>query len=450
MSIYTVAELVELFRQNLGYVIDGTITLLLYCFIVNKKDFVRANKLNSLVLIMSYAIVRHFIELMVVKGLGPLIAILLVAIILSWQLKVKFIHSLIANMMIIITFIFFDGFYFMIVPLITRSSFDVLTKALLLLVNHWTVSGMHCLLIMYLYKKGDFVYNLRLFEQKASYIVIGIANTLMMMFFYLITAFTSVLQDNFEVYQIVLLILIPVTLVLSILDYFQREKDFEKRYEYEKRAIYVMNMERLIEQLREHKHDTRNHLSAIYGMVTTEDFGDNEGEGLNSLKAYLKTLLNETHESGFEFKSSDPYVDGLLSIKSSQANHQGIHLNVDIGYNLSHFGFNSEQWIGIIGNLIDNSIDAFDGLEQSLKVIGVETKKLENKAVFTVFNNGPQIPKVLQANIFGKGVSTKGLSHRNRGYGLYIVQKTVLENRGIIRVESNDEWTKFIIEVDRI
>lgn len=453
MELNLMADMILQLRQNLGYLIDGTITLCLYCFLVNKRSYIANNRLMTIGLILSYGVVRFFVENHVVKGIGPLIAIVLISIILSRVIKVKMALSFIANMIVIITFIFFDGFYYMLVPLIENSHFSALVKALLLLANHWTVSGIHLLVIWFLYTKGDFVLKLRLFEQKASYILVGVANVMFMILFYLITAFTSLLQDNRVVYQFVLLILIPITVALSILDYFKREKDFKLRYEYEKRDMYVFNMERLIEQLREHRHDTQNHLSAIYGMVAGHEQSDDESfnrDNLKTLKNYLQKLLNDTDESGFKFKTSDSYVDGLLCIKGSEAENNNIHMNVDMKLPLSRFGFSSEQWISILGNLIDNSIDALKSSNQSLKVIGIESDKQDNKAILTVFNNGPEIDEKTKGSIFKRGFSTKGEEHKERGYGLYIVEKTVVDKNGSIEAVCSEEWTKFVIEVEAV
>ena len=92
----------------------------------------------------------------------------------------------------------------------------------------------------------------------------------------------------------------------------------------------------------------------------------------------------------------------------------------------------------MLGNLIDNAMDALEGRKGArLKIALSEDVR---SISFAISNNGPAIPKSTQGAIFEAGVSGKG---EGRGMGLYISRNTMRAAGGDLTVESDDKRTVF-------
>jgi len=132
----------------------------------------------------------------------------------------------------------------------------------------------------------------------------------------------------------------------------------------------------------------------------------------------------------------DVALTAFLSVKAAQARELGISFEVrqpapgdaPLANDLS------VDLITVIGNLVDNSIEAC-GVGDRVEV----TATLERGEVhITVDDSGPGVPDSLRASIFAEGMSTKSSAesegqHR-RGIGLALVRRIVERRRGSIEV----------------
>ena len=98
----------------------------------------------------------------------------------------------------------------------------------------------------------------------------------------------------------------------------------------------------------------------------------------------------------------------------------------------------SEELVSVVGNLIDNSIDAVknDGTGEVYIKIFEDNEKME----IIVKDNGPGIPEGIRENIYQLGVSSK---EGSRGFGMYIVKKIIDEANGNIdfKVDEGTKWS---------
>jgi signal transduction histidine kinase len=95
-------------------------------------------------------------------------------------------------------------------------------------------------------------------------------------------------------------------------------------------------------------------------------------------------------------------------------------------------------------NLIKNALDAMEDREQKHLYIDVDAKE-KNWITVCIGNNGPKIPEEIQQQIFKKFFSTKR-EKNGTGLGLSIVKNVVDEHNARIRLESNEEQTRFYID----
>ena len=96
----------------------------------------------------------------------------------------------------------------------------------------------------------------------------------------------------------------------------------------------------------------------------------------------------------------------------------------------------------VLGNLIDNAIEAAESAPGERRVSNVEIIKPSNAFVFTVANRGKPIEPEIIDRIFEPDFSTK---KGRPGLGLAIVKELVERYKGSAAVTSNDEETVFTV-----
>ncbi|WP_240843002.1 sensor histidine kinase [Acidaminobacter sp. JC074] len=98
----------------------------------------------------------------------------------------------------------------------------------------------------------------------------------------------------------------------------------------------------------------------------------------------------------------------------------------------------------ILGNLMDNSIDALKQTSNNKKKMSLEVTLSDYEIVYKVSNTGDRIDEI--DKIFIPRYSTKGY---NRGYGMVAVQRCVELLDGGIEVSSSHELTSFEVVIMR-
>jgi CitB family two-component system sensor histidine kinase CitS len=129
----------------------------------------------------------------------------------------------------------------------------------------------------------------------------------------------------------------------------------------------------------------------------------------------------------------DYNVQAILLGKLGKASEKKVNLEIDSESTLhelpDHIGVS--QMIIIIGNLIDNAMDAV--MDQQKKHVLFSMTDSGNNIVIEVIDSGKGIVDEKAGVIFQKGFSTKG---NNRGYGLANVSKVVELLNGTIEVSN--------------
>lgn len=199
----------------------------------------------------------------------------------------------------------------------------------------------------------------------------------------------------------------------------------------------------LAQRAREQRHDLLNHLTVVSALIQI-------GSPQQAL-AYLQRVLADQEEAG-EAAARDDETDpgillGLLGPKLVEAGRAGATLSVCVQGHAEHLCIPDVVAARILGNLIDNAIDAAATLPDGGEV-RVHMSLAEDRWALRVWNNGPVIPSDHLKRIFIAGETSKGGQHQ--GLGLHIVQQLVREYEGHLTVESSDtSGTEFTVTFDR-
>lgn len=108
-----------------------------------------------------------------------------------------------------------------------------------------------------------------------------------------------------------------------------------------------------------------------------------------------------------------------------------------------------EDYITIIGNLLENAIEELDrkGDQSSVSEIKLGLYCRPDCTIITCQDTGRGIPDELLLHLYEKGVSSKG---ENRGTGLYLIRQIVLKYQGEIAIDTEPgEGTCFTLTFTR-
>ncbi len=194
-------------------------------------------------------------------------------------------------------------------------------------------------------------------------------------------------------------------------------------------------MDALNLQLRVQRHDFLNHIQVVYSLLEM-------GEGAEAAD-YLERIYSQLHTVSKVMRTKVTAFNALLQVKNAACEERGIKLDLDIRTTLEGLPVPPWEICCIIGNLMDNAMDALNGVRDGW--IHLEVRETLRQFAFVITNNGPSVPEGLRQTIFEPGVSTKG---EGRGMGLSIVQKTLAEFGGRIELKPGKE-TCFEVTVPR-
>lgn len=194
-------------------------------------------------------------------------------------------------------------------------------------------------------------------------------------------------------------------------------------------------MDALNLKLRAQRHDFLNHLQVVYSLL---EMGES-----NEAADYLETIYNQLKSVSKVLRTRVTAFNALLQVKNAACEEKGIALEMDIRSTLD--GLTVPAWglCCIIGNLMDNAMDAVGGMRDGR--IWLNVREDLHNFYFTVRNNGAPVPEEFRQSIFEPGVSTKG---EGRGMGLSIVRQTLAEFGGTIALEDGGE-TAFTVTVPK-
>ena len=185
-------------------------------------------------------------------------------------------------------------------------------------------------------------------------------------------------------------------------------------------------------KLRAQRHDFINHLQVVYSLLQLGEHSEAE--------EYLKRTYDDLKQVGALLRTRNQAVNALLAAKSMQAEQHHIRLSYTIKAALAELPVEDWQLCRVLGNLIDNALDAAGGQDEPCAEVSLWEEL--NSLCFAVSNNGPVIPAEIMERIFEPGFTTKG--DRGTGMGLYIVRSLMEQWGGHIEAVSRPGMTKFI------
>ena len=187
--------------------------------------------------------------------------------------------------------------------------------------------------------------------------------------------------------------------------------------------------------IRSQRHDFNLHLHAISGLISSAEY--------NECGEYVRKLVAEASAVNDIMPVADAVVGSMLYNMREQARRCGSDITYHITYDMEDVVCNGFECNKIIGNLLQNAIDALHTPEDLACGIHAKIFKRRGYTVITVENRFVGDKDII-ARVFEPGYSTK---QKHDGIGLSMVLRTVEQYAGRVYPEFEDDKIRFVVNI---
>ncbi|MDH2424402.1 sensor histidine kinase [Sphaerisporangium sp. TRM90804] len=191
------------------------------------------------------------------------------------------------------------------------------------------------------------------------------------------------------------------------------------------------------ESLRSAAHEAANRLHTV---VTLVELGRGE-QAVAFATAELRAAQQLTDRVVGAVR--EPVLAALLLGKTAEAAERGVELRIDPESELDDVTLDARDLVTILGNLIDNAVEAATGGAPPA-VVSVRLRGDDGVFLFRVTDSGPGLGPEAAEEAFRRGWTTKG---DGRGLGLAMVAQAVRRLRGTVEVARAGEGTVFSVRL---
>ncbi|MFE3253760.1 ATP-binding protein [Streptomyces sp. NPDC059209] len=195
----------------------------------------------------------------------------------------------------------------------------------------------------------------------------------------------------------------------------------------------------LIDALRAQDHEHANRMHTLMGLLELE-MHDEAVEFVTEVVGVHRATAEQVTE-----RIHDPLPAALLVGKATVAAERGVSLRISPATLLPDRLVDPQGLVTVLGNLVDNALDAAAGSEDPR--IEVEVRAEGRTVVLRISDSGPGVPPRQRELVFTEGWTTKDPpSHGRRGLGLAMVRRLAERQGGSARVtESADGGAEFTV-----
>ena len=196
-------------------------------------------------------------------------------------------------------------------------------------------------------------------------------------------------------------------------------------------SLQLSQVQQYADNLRAVQHEHRNLISTIAGLLF--------------LKRYDHALdliqqQSESHQKVIDFIArnfQDNHLAGLLIGKYYRAKELGLELVFDPACFVDRLptALSHNEWISIVGNLLDNAYNASLRQPQGSRQIECLLNSDGHEVIIEIADQGCGIDETLRDRIFERGVTSS--ASKDHGIGLWLVRSYVEQAGGSIVVENN-------------
>lgn len=172
---------------------------------------------------------------------------------------------------------------------------------------------------------------------------------------------------------------------------------------------------------RSQTHEYRNRLTVLSMLLAQQQYGEAD--------AYLQQLTQYTYQDSPTVQTNHPIADAVLNLKYAQAREQQTAVRFMVG-DLSSLPFTDDEVVKLLGNLLDNALDACRKLDKH-REIDVKLLCQEGELVLSIRNPLPPEDAALKQD---------PMLH---GFGLQTVDRVLRSHQVPYAIAREDGWFQF-------
>ncbi|MDJ1653239.1 sensor histidine kinase [Raoultella sp. Ech2A] len=206
---------------------------------------------------------------------------------------------------------------------------------------------------------------------------------------------------------------------------------FRDRDEINSLSAQLSQVKRYVDNLRIMRHEQLNRMTTLSGLLHMGHY-DEAIRYIQAQSEHAQELLDFISS-----RFSSPTLCGLLLGKAARAREKGVELSFDPACHIDRPlpSLIESELISIIGNLLDNAIEATQRAELPHEPVEVLIKLSARELMIEVADRGVGIRPEIRERIFERGVTTK--TRGDHGIGLYLIEHYVTQAGGTIEVADN-------------
>ncbi len=231
--------------------------------------------------------------------------------------------------------------------------------------------------------------------------------------------------------------LMLMTGILFVLVYFSLKAESEARLQAQEallsqQALYVQNLERIQQEMRDFRHDYKNLMSGLYVSAREGDLAPVQ-EMLKNMTGYFDEKVGEDIRRTTQLGNIRILeLKGLVLTKLMEMQEQGIFCNLEVLYPVNRIDMEIPDVVRCLGILLDNAAEA--AKETKKPEVDLMISSLESGVTIVVKNMVEEPPNLNR--IWERGYSTKG---EDRGLGLSIYRQVTGKYANVYQSASYQE-----------
>lgn len=195
-----------------------------------------------------------------------------------------------------------------------------------------------------------------------------------------------------------------------------------ERFQSELIENQIRETRNMYQQVRGWRHDYRNHIQNMKIQLS--------GKNYAALDRYLDQLADDLNTVDTVIKTGNVMADAVLNTKLNTAVGLSIRTNVKAGVP-EGIPLTDVELCAVLGNLLDNALEACERLPESERFLRVYIGNLKNQFYLSVQNSAGAVKKS-----GGKYVTTKsGDSH---GYGIFRIDRLTKKYGGYVNRQNEE------------
>ena len=241
----------------------------------------------------------------------------------------------------------------------------------------------------------------------------------------------SAVNKAFTVITIFLLIFIIASLVFNCISkaYFENVSSILEK-QVNAQVDYYKKVDRLNKDLRDFRHDYRNHMICVQGLLNAQEYDE--------AKEYILGITLRKIVLSKEFSSGNAIANTILSDKAERAEEVGAEIQFQ---GIIFEDIPAVDLCTILSNALDNAIEACEKISgDEPKIISVKCSYIKHIQFIRIGN-----PVAEDVKITNNAVETSKADKNIHGIGLYNIRRTVAKYEGEFEISCDGKV--FVLDI---